>query len=298
MATFISKGVCLKSSRRRTGPYEVFAVVVTILLFTPLCGCTVTTPPGITPSLANDSSQPRHAVINVINRSDFDDMVLRDNPDFISIIDDPSNGGEVSPYQRYVTPGAPAVQAIASEVDTVRNAYTVGVSWLWVSDATLNGETERWLKPQMFLNGTPDFEDNPVPGEPASDCEEQANTLTSLLRAIDVAPENVRSAMGEVNFSGDVGGHVWTEVWYQGQWVQLDCTCGPYWDDGESKLVNSGGLPFNYFINNDYPVIEVWYYFNDQYFLDVGSGEGNAPGTWSGAQQNLALVSAEQVAAG
>ena len=136
------------------------------------------------------------------------------------------------------------------------------------------------LKNQMFLSGTPNFDANPVPGRPASDCEEQANTLTSLLRAIGVAPEHVRSVMGEVDFSDVVGGHVWTEVWYQGDWVQLDCTTGPYWDDSEDKFVNSNGLPFNYFINNEYPVVDVWYYFNDMYFLDLHSNEGNAPATW------------------
>lgn len=102
----------------------------------------------------------------------------------------------LSPWQKYVTPFDSEVQKIANEIKNEREAYKTAVRWIWVSDATLNGVDEKWLMPHEFLLNTPNYPTNPVQGRPASDCEEQAYTLVSLLRAIGIGAENVRVVVG------------------------------------------------------------------------------------------------------
>ena len=79
-------------------------------------------------------------------------------------------------------------------------------------------------------------------GRVASDCEEQANTLASILRARGVKAEDVRVVLGKVNFEGSIGGHAWVEVFEDGMWIPLEATSGDYWDD--ERVVESEGLPF------------------------------------------------------
>lgn len=185
-----------------------------------------------------------------------------------------------SRYQLFVTPDDAEVQALAARVDGAREAYAEAVQWTWVSDLTLHGQTERWLMPGGFLADTPDDPDNPRPGFVVSDCEEQANTLVSVLRAEGIAPDAVRVVLGRVNFGGQEGGHAWVEIMHQGEWLPLEATSGPYWDDDEWQLVPRAGNPFDYFAERDYPVVQVWAYYNDIYYLDPRSGEGNAPASW------------------
>ena len=45
-------------------------------------------------------------------------------------------------------------------------------------------------------------------------------------------------------------------------------------------LVESDGLPFAYFKFFPYPVIERWVYYNDKYFFDLRTKEGNPPDSW------------------
>lgn len=185
-----------------------------------------------------------------------------------------------SRYQLYVTPGDSAVAALAGEVVGAEECYGVAAQWTWVSDLTLNGVEEKWLMPHEFLVDTPDYPRNPVKPEVVSDCEEQANTLVSLLRADGISPERVRVALGDVNFGGQVGGHAWVELWHNGEWLPLEATSGPYWDDEEKKWVSRTGYPFEHFSGNDYPEVEVWAYYNDFYYLDPRDGSGNAPDSW------------------
>lgn len=61
------------------------------------------------------------------------------------------------------------------------------------------------------------------------------------------------------------------------EWLPLETTSGPYWDDDEGKLVTRRGKPFSYYATHSYDVIEVWGYYNDIYYLDPRTGSGNAP---------------------
>jgi predicted transglutaminase-like cysteine proteinase len=190
------------------------------------------------------------------------------------------NFQQLSPYQAYVTPNNPAVQELAAETKSSQQAYSTAVQWVWVSDSTLNGTSEKWLMPEEFLTNTPNYSTNPARGRKASDCEEQAYTLVSLLRAIGVPAQNVRVVVGKVNFSGEVGGHAWAEIYEDGQWFALEATSGPYWDDEEGQLHESGGYPFTYYKTHRYPSLEIWGYFNDLYYYNPSTGEGNAPASW------------------
>ncbi len=80
------------------------------------------------------------------------------------------NFTQLSPYQAYVTPNDSAVQALASGVTSNQQAYSTAVQWMWVSDSTLHGVSEKWLMPGDFLENTPTYLTNPVSGRVASDC--------------------------------------------------------------------------------------------------------------------------------
>lgn len=185
----------------------------------------------------------------------------------------------ISHHQLYVTPATPAVVQLASG-RTPHQLYQEGVSWIWVSEETLNHQEEKWLKPEEFLTKTLAYPTNPVPGKIVSDCSEQANTLVSLLRASGVPATHVRAVMGKVNFEGQVGGHVWVQIYQDEVWIDLDPTSGSYWDDEKRTLVQSSGLPWNYFKFFPFPVIETWVYYNDRYFYDLETGKGNPPTHW------------------
>lgn len=189
------------------------------------------------------------------------------------------NFTQLSPYQAYVTPNDSAVQALASGKNS-QQAYSTAVQWVWVSDQTLHGTSEEWLMPGDFLENTPTYPTNPVPGHVASDCESQAYTLVSLLRAIGVSAQNVRVVVGKVNFSGEIGGHAWVEIYEGGGWFALEATSGPYWDDDEGQLHESNGYPYTYFKTHSFPSLEIWGYFNDIYYYNPSTGQGNAPASW------------------
>jgi hypothetical protein len=205
------------------------------------------------------------------------EQILRNN---LQIIHPELSQEKHSRYQLYVTPDAPAVIMLADQIDGVMVAYQEAVGWTWVSDQTLHGQSEKWLKPEEFLSDTPTYGANPVKPEVVSDCEEQANTLVSLLRAEGVAPGEVRVVIGEVDFGGEVGGHAWVQLWYEGEWIDLDATSGPYWDDDQNRLVDRNGYPFRFYANHDYPVVQVWAYYNDVFYWDPRTEEGNAPESW------------------
>ncbi len=188
--------------------------------------------------------------------------------------------GKQSRYQLYVTPNDPAVRGLSTQTKGARDAYQTAVSWIWVSEQTLNHVPERWLMPHEFLANTPNYPSNPIKGKAVSDCEEQTNTLVSLLRAEGIRPEEVRVVLGKVKFGDEEGGHAWVELMFNGHWLALEPTSGPYWDDEVRKLVTSRGAPFGYYASHTYPVIQVWAYYNDIYYLDPRDNSGNAPASW------------------
>jgi len=191
-----------------------------------------------------------------------------------------------SHYQSCVTPYADAVTSYLEEhdLDDKYEIYEAALSWTWVSDETLNGVDEKWLTPTEFLEETPTYSSNPDYGEPVSDCEEQANTLASLLIASGEYNEStVRVAIGKVDFGNVSGGHAWVEVYQDGEWFPLDPTEGPYYDDDNSSIVSVDVSEIDYeeYLENIYPAVKVWYYYNDKYFMEVGKQNGDVPVFWN-----------------
>ncbi len=121
----------------------------------------------------------------------------------------PNNTGHQFPVQLYVTPEDEVVKALAAQVNGAEDAYKLAVEWIYVSEQRLNHATEKWLTPDEFLANTPYYPNNPLIGETVSDCEEQANTLVSLIRAGGIAAEEVRVFLGKVNCADDATGHAW-----------------------------------------------------------------------------------------
>jgi hypothetical protein len=115
-----------------------------------------------------------------------------------------------------------------------------------------------------------------------SDSESQAYTLVSLLEALGTSKSNVRVVVGEVNFSGEIGGHAWVELYQNGQWFELEATSGPYWDDDDLELGNNIGFSYSFYKTRPYPVVEYWAYFNDRYYYnpDTGMKSPDLPSHW------------------
>lgn len=191
-----------------------------------------------------------------------------------------SNPYKESAFRLYVTPEDRAVEVLAAQIQDAEDAYRIAVHWIYVSEQKLNQTADRWLTPHEFLADTPDYRSNPLKGKEVSDCEEQANTLVSLMRAKGIPPKEVRVALGEVRFNKVGTGHAWVELLKDGQWVALDPSWGPYWDDEAEKLVHRRGLPFDYYHSHTYPVTQIWSYYNDIYCLELEDGLGNAPVSW------------------
>lgn len=191
-----------------------------------------------------------------------------------------SNAGEEFPFRLYVTPEDQAIKALAAEISGVKDAYELAVQWISISDQKLNYVPDKWLTPHEFLVNTPHYLSNPVKGKEVSDCEEQAYTLVSLIRAEGIPSEEVRVALGKVKFNDVETGHAWVELLTNGRWMALDPGYGPYWDDRVEKLVRRRGVPFDYYTGHTYPAVQVWAYFNDIYYLDPGDSSGNAPVSW------------------
>ena len=217
---------------------------------------------------------------DVLDRDDLDDELERLHPEL--------EGGIISPYQLYVTPDNEVVQEWASEYDGLDEIYAEALDWVWVSEETLNGVAEKWLMPEEFLDNTPTYASNPVPGRIVSDCEDQANALVSILIADGWDETDIRVVLGMVDFGTGVGGHAWVEVYEDGGWYALEATMGDYWDDATSTYVEGGYVPTTYFKYHAYPVRDVWYYYNNEFFFDVDNGISNAPVFWKqGSQQWL-----------
>jgi len=189
-------------------------------------------------------------------------------------------------YQSCVTPYANAVTSYLKEtsLDDKYEIYEAALSWTWVSDETLNGVDEKWLTPTEFLEKTPTYSGNPDYGEPVSDCEEQANTLASLLITSGEYNEStVRVAIGKVDFGNVSGGHAWVEVYENGEWFPLDPTEGPYYDDENCSIVSAdvSGINYDEYLESTYPAAKVWYYYNNKYFMEVGKQNENVPVFWN-----------------
>ena len=196
-----------------------------------------------------------------------------------------NNSGEEFPFRAYVTPEDRAIQTLAEQINGVEEAYKVAVQWTYISEQELNHTVEKWLTPHEFLTDTPHYSSNPLQGEEVSDCEEQANTLVSLIRAEGISPEEVRVALGEVIFNDIKTGHAWVELLIEGNWVALDPSLGPYWDDKTGKLIRRQGIPFDHYATHAYPLLRAWAYYSDVYFLAPIEGQRDAPASWGASTQ-------------
>ena len=202
----------------------------------------------------------------------------------------------LSYYQTFVTPNHPTVTNYIQSmgITGVKDAYNAAVNWTWVSDQTLHGVDEKWLKPADFILGTPNktlYPNNPVDGM-ASDCESQAYTLVSLLEAVGVPKENVRVCVGLVDFGSGSGGHAWVQVYSNNKWYELEATSGPYWDDETYQLVDSTGADIDYFKTRPYPAEEYWVFFNDIYYYNPSNGvkSSNLPTHWLTTEKHFRLA--------
>lgn len=183
-------------------------------------------------------------------------------------------------FKSYVTPGDPIIKVLAARINSPEAAYNTAVHWTYVSEKKLHNAVDKWLTPQEFLLETPNYSCNPLQGTPVSDCEEKANTLVSLIRAIGIPSEEVRVVIGKVNFNKSETGHAWVEMLIDGRWQALDPNWGPYWDEKEEKLVRRQGMSFDHYSENMYPVIQTWAYYNDLYYYVPGTDNEDAPSSW------------------
>jgi hypothetical protein len=198
---------------------------------------------------------------------------------------------QISNYQAFVTVKDEAVKERAKNKSFVE-IYNEALKWVWVEDGILNGAVDKWLLPEVFLNQTPSWSTNPVLGQSVSDCEEQAYTLVAILRAAGMNAEKVRVATGKVNFAGAIGGHAWVEIYddENKNWFQLEPSSGNYYDSETKTFVPVEGLPFAYFKTHQYPALEIWVYFNDQYFWDNNHQQGVRPSIWEKNIPNLTIT--------
>lgn len=204
--------------------------------------------------------------------------------------------GQVSNFQSFVTPEDPVVQELAAG-KTPEEIYAIALRWIWIEDQVLNGVPEKWLLPRDLLTLTPNMRTNPNPGRVSSDCESQAYSLVSALRAAGVPPEYVRVVLGQVNFNGVSGGHAWVELYDDevGEWFQLEATSGSYYNSAQRQLYESEGLPFNYYRKYQYPSVEIWNYFNDEYFWDNKRQQGTIPENWLTGEAKKKQIQDENV---
>ena len=190
-------------------------------------------------------------------------------------------GGILSEYQLYVTPEADAVALLAEELGSdIQTIYDEALSWVWVSEEYLNGVVEHWYYPEEFLTETASLATNPSPGTLASDCSEQANTLASLLIASEYNVEDVRVVLGMVDFGGSVGGHAWVEIYEDNRWYALEATAGAYFDEATNTVIEASDISYDYFKYARFPSEEIWYYYNNEFFMET-NGQSNAPDHWS-----------------
>lgn len=193
---------------------------------------------------------------------------------------DLSNASERLSYQVYVTPDDPTIQGLAAQINSAAEAYALATQWIYVLDQSLLGEVEKWLTPAEFLTETANYPGNPVSGQAVSDYEEQANALASLIRALDISPEEIRIVLGKVKFGEVEVGRAWVELFADQRWLALDPSSGPYWDDQAGKVISRQGLSFDYYARRDFPVVQSWVYYNDLYYVNFLDGSGNAPDAW------------------
>ena len=86
--------------------------------------------------------------------------------------------------------------------------------------------------------------------------------------------------VGILQTDGKPFGHAWVEVQENGRWFAVEPTMGPYYDEDLGIVVDSVPVNYDYFKYHTYPAEEIWFYYNNEYFLDISDMRGNAPPSW------------------
>ena len=257
--------------------------MVAILLFAGLLGVVFLTKP-FDDIIDTDDDEPDETVLRREVIEYLKDYKMPKRLKHRDLIFKKENFTLLSDFQKYVTPYHDTIQTYIdiNQLNSLEDAYNIALSWVWVSDQLLHGEPEKWLYPSQFITNTPTDTDNPVSGSMASDCESQAYTLVSLIEGMGFSSYDIRVCVGEVDFGEGTGGHAWVQIYQNGEWFELEPTSGPYWDEDENILEENNGVPFSYFKNNPYPVVEYWAFFNDKLYYNplYGAESENLPTYW------------------
>ena len=146
--------------------------------------------------------------------------------------------------QRFIQPENSKVQEVAGRLGSVEECYYwVAANVFYVPDYSL-GSSDYWLYPSQAIE------------RGRGDCEDFAILLCSLIRAKGVSSEDVRVVAGLVPSNGDIVGHAWVELKYQGKWLALECaTRGP-----------QAPPPFDYYLTHTHNEYRRVYWFNDVYY--------------------------------
>lgn len=221
---------------------------------------------------------------------------LKDNQGIVEPKNNFTKIERLSYYQTFVTPNNPTILSYiqSNGLTNVIDAYESAVEWTWVSDQTMHGVMEKWLKPEHFIADTPNktlYPNNPVSGM-ASDCESQAYTLVSILEALEIPKEHVRVCIGLVDFGSGSGGHAWVQVYSNNRWYELEATSGSYWDDETQQLIQSDGVDIDFFKTRPYPVEEYWTFFNDVYYYNPNNDikSSNLPSHWLTTEKHFKIA--------
>lgn len=158
---------------------------------------------------------------------------------------------------------------------TPEEAFEIASGIVYIHDIDLWGINEKWIPVSDVFTKTPEMDTNPS-GVAVSDCEEHAMTLVKLLREQGVPATDVRVVTGLVEVDGKFG-HAWVQMKNEDDlWQNFEPTSGTYIENGQ--VITATSIPYNYYAHRDYPAVEIWSYFNDEYYVD--NDGGNAPEDW------------------
>ncbi|MBI2473953.1 hypothetical protein HYV70_05380 [Candidatus Uhrbacteria bacterium] len=192
--------------------------------------------------------------------------------------------------QNFFTPTDSTVIQEANRYSGIEDMYKAMQMRYWVADTEIYGCSDKFALPKDYFAQSPDFTSSPVceTNSAVGDCDDQASASGSLYEAAALfGKDNVRTALGMVQFGNsplDIGGHAWTEVYYEGQWFPVDAVFGnTCYEDGrcysysESELID-----WDYFRYVEYPVIEYWGWSNHKYYYLPATGEASSglPDYW------------------
>jgi hypothetical protein len=134
---------------------------------------------------------------------------------------EPHAGGEgPAPGPEYLEPNA-TLQSDDPNIVALSDELAAGAETPWDVARQLESGIFRYIDKKSF--GVAFATAGEVCRNRSGDCTEHAVLLAAVARAQGLPS---RVAMGLVYVGGIFGGHAWTEVWIDGQWIALDATTG------------------------------------------------------------------------